>query len=35
MDKVPPRVRVAAAAAAAKENPVISVAILESIISFI
>ncbi len=35
MDKVPPRVHVPAAAAAAKENPVISVAILESIILFI
>lgn len=35
MDRVPPRVRVPAAAAAAKENPVISAVILESIILFI
>jgi hypothetical protein len=35
MDKVPPHVRVPEAAAAAKENPVISAAILESIILFI
>jgi hypothetical protein len=35
MDKVPPRVRVPQAAAAAKENPVISAAIIESIILFI